>query len=90
MEFLHGFRRIGSQTMAMVQTHCPCQEGEAGHEENAVDVRHVVHDRLLQVVDVTCALVPHPKNFIFSWIPADPDSSISLIKSSKTTNYRPT
>ena len=88
MEFLHGFRRVGSQTMAMVQTHCSCQEGEAGHEENAVDVRHVVHDRLLQVVDVTCALVPHPKNYIFSWTPADPDSSISLITNYKTANYR--
>ena len=57
----------------MVQTHCSCQEGEAGHEENAIDVGHVVHNRLLQMVDVTCALVPHPKNYILSWTPAHPD-----------------
>ena len=47
----------------MVEAESSGEKWEYGHEENPVDVGHVVHDGLLQVVEVVDALLSQPAGF---------------------------
>ena len=49
--------RVSIQAPCVVQAKCGRDKGDCGDEENSVDVRHIVHDRLLQVADVVLRLV---------------------------------
>ena len=48
----------------MVEAESSSEKWEYGHEENPVDVGHVVHDGLLQVVEVVDALLSQPAGFL--------------------------
>ena len=47
----------------MVEAESSGEKWEYGHEENPVDVGHVVHNGLLQVVEVVDALLSQPAGF---------------------------
>ena len=48
----------------MVEAESSGEKWEYGHEENPVDIGHVVHDGLLQVVEVVDALLSQPAGFL--------------------------
>ena len=48
----------------MVEAESSGEKWECGHEENPVDVGHVVHNGLLQVVEVVDALLSQPAGFL--------------------------
>ena len=48
----------------MVEAESSGEKWEYGHEENPVDVGHVVHNGLLQVVEVVDALLSQPAGFL--------------------------
>ena len=48
----------------MVEADSSGEKWEYGHEENPVDVGHVVHNGLLQVVKVVDALLSQPAGFL--------------------------
>ena len=48
----------------MVEAESSSEKWEYGHEENPVDVGHVIYDGLLQVVEVVDALLSQPAGFL--------------------------
>ena len=60
VDFFRRFPRIPAQAPSVVETKGGGAKRDRRHEQDAVDVGHVVHDGLLQMADVVLSFVPQP------------------------------
>ena len=60
VDFFCRFPRIPAQAPSVVETKGGGAKGDRRHEQDAVDIGHVVHDGLLQMADVVLSFVPQP------------------------------